>query len=783
VLGILGAVSFTFGLVAAIASEIPKLDPARYHNQDVNGYIYASDGHTVLAVMRGSESRILVSSADIAPVMKQAIVSVEDRRFWDHNGVDVRGIARALWADIRNKGVVEGGSTITQQFVKNAYIQNERSIGRKVREAALAWQLTQRWSKERILTAYLNTIYFGNGAYGVEQASRMYFGHGAQRLTLAEAALLAGIPADPSAYDPVRNPRAARERRDTVLRAMVDTGAITRSELRRARRAPLPRDVELRTSAGPAPYFTNYVKQQLLDAYGSPRKVFGAGLRVRTTLDLDLQDIGRQAISKWLTAPDGPQAALVALDPKTGNVLAMIGGNYRESQFNLAVQAERQPGSAFKPIVLATALEEGISPETTFPSKPLALPLDGGRVYPVSNYENAYLGEANLETATIHSDNAVYAQLTQLVDPKAIIKTAHRLGVRSHLEPFLSIGLGGQAVNPLELARAYSAFANGGVRIDTQLLGNAPRAIDEVRSPGEHSVSSNLGRPRRAISPATAAWVSRLLREVVEQGTGRRAALKDGRPVAGKTGTTENYGDAWFVGYTPELVTAVWVGYPDRLRPMTTDFHGDSVAGGTFPALIWRTFMERALERETSEPEAFPEPPAEYAVPVAVVQRGGLKRDNGVCRNVKEVWFFTGEEPHATAPCKPNEVDVPRVVGRPLSDARERLAAQPLTPRVVYRPALPGERVGVVVRQRPSAGTLSSYDRVTLWLARPLHGVVPRLEGLTLQRANERLRRTQLRPTIARVRSGPRGRVLDQAPSAGVAAAPGMAVKLVVAGG
>jgi penicillin-binding protein 1A len=783
VLAVLGLVSFTFGLISAVASEVPSLDPAAHRDEEVNGYVYASDDRTVLAVLRGSESRVLVSSDEIAPVMKQAIVAIEDRRFWEHNGIDVRGIGRALWADIRQKRVVEGGSTITQQYVKNTYIGNERSIGRKVREAALAWQLTQQWSKDRILTAYLNTIYFGNGAYGVQQAATRYFRHGAKSMTLAEASLLAGIPADPASYDPIANPRAARLRRAAVLRAMQDSGTITESERRAAARAPLPKAVTLPANQGPAPFFTNYVKDQLLDRFKYPRKVFGSGLRVRTTIDLRLQELGRRAISKWLTEPDGPDAALVAIDPETGNVLSMIGGNYRESQFNLAVQAERQPGSSFKPFVLATALQLGISPETSFSSEPLAIPLEGGRVYPVSNYEDAYLGEADLETATIHSDNSVYVQLTQLLGPTAVARTARRLGVHSKLAPYLSLGLGAQAVNPLELARAYSAFANGGFRIDTSLLGDAPRAIDEIRNKDGKIVSRNLGRPRRVLTERSARWVTALLQEVVEQGTGRRAALADGRPVAGKTGTTENYGDAWFVGYTPQLAVAVWVGYPEKLRPMITDYHGEAVAGGTFPALIWRTFMEGALKHLQAEPEEFEPPPSEYATPLAVVQRAGLKRDNGLCRNVKEVWFFSGSTPGATAQCKPNEVDVPRVVGQPVAAARERVAAQPLTPRIVYRPALPRQRVGVVIRQRPARGTLSSYDELTLWVARPVYGVVPLVEGLTLSRANARLRELKLRARIARTNEGKAGLVVDQVPAAGVAAVPGMPIKLVVARG
>ena len=270
VLGLLGSVSFGFGLITAIAGEIPKLDPRNQIEQEVNGVIYSDNGHSVLAVLRGSEARTLVDYEDIDPLMRHAIVAIEDRRYWEHSGVDLRGIARALWADIGQKKVVEGGSTITQQFVKNALLQDQRTIGRKVREAALAWQLTQRWSKRRILEAYLNTIYFGNGAYGVQQAARIYFGHGADDMTLAEAALLAGIPANPTAYDPVSHPAAATERRRLVLDVMLDEGKITLAQLERAHAQPLPRaeDVRLPGTERTAQYFVNYVKQQLIDQYG-----------------------------------------------------------------------------------------------------------------------------------------------------------------------------------------------------------------------------------------------------------------------------------------------------------------------------------------------------------------------------------------------------------------------------------------------------------------------------------------------------------------------------------
>jgi penicillin-binding protein 1A len=788
VLGLLGAAAFTFGLMSAVAGEIPKLDPSR--QPELNGYVYASDGHTVLAVLRGDENRVLVDSDDISPWMKHAIVAIEDRRFYEHRGVDVRGIARALWQDVRNKEAVQGGSTITQQFVKNVYARNERSIARKVREAALAWQLEKRWDKDKILTEYLNTIYFGHGAYGIQQAARIYFGHGAKELTIAEAALLAGIPQDPTRYDPVAHPAAARARRDLVLTAMLREGLVTARDVKNADAVPLPEADDIRqpgTQSPHAPYFTNYVTEQLVDRFGAA-KVYGGGLRVTTTIDLRLQELARKAIASALPDPDGPEAALVALDPTTGNVLAMVGGrNYRESQFNLAVQGQRQPGSAFKPFVLATALEKGISPATTMTSEEISIPL-GDRFWTPRNYEDAYLGPISLETATIHSDNSVYAQLAALVGIDDVIRTTRRMGVTSPMQQVFSLALGTQAANPLELARAYSVFVNDGYRID--LTGpkggktwNRPRAIDAVRDVEGTVVDPFRQVSRKVLSKRTAQTVNRLLQGVVREGTAQRAALP-GWSVAGKTGTTENYGDAWFVGYTPELVVAVWVGYPRELRPMLTEYHGEPVAGGTYPAEIWKAFAEKALPALGKQPTGFDLPPGDYASPVAVVQRDGtLQVDNGNCNNAYTVLLYSGTAPKRKANCKPNEVEVPNLVGRKLSVAQERLASQPLEPVLLYRPAKPGERLNVVVAQDPKKGRLSAYDAVRLWLPKPLNGVIPKVKGLQLGVARRKLGKLKLNVRIASWTDGVPFQVVSQTPKPGVAAEPGMPITLVVARG
>jgi len=786
VLFVLAATAFSYGAVLAIDRQLSGLDPFKQAlEQQVDGYVYASDGHTILAVLRGSQSRVLVHSDEIAPVMKQAIVATEDKRFYEHRGVDFRGMARALWADISQSGAVQGGSTITQQFVKNQLVGSRRSVTRKLKEAVLAHELesgAHHWSKDTILTAYLNTIYFGNGAYGIERAARTYFGHGAHKLTLPQAALLAGIPEDPSLYDPVAHPRTAEARRTVVLRLMLQQQLISPAQFRSAVRAPMPNphDVHLSGVVGQAPYFGEYVKAQLLaNKQIGPKRVYGGGLRVYTTIDLNLQRLAREAVDKWLPSPDGPQAALVAIDPTDGNVLAMYGGrNFHASQFNLAVQGERQPGSSFKPFVLATAIKQGIAPQTTFVSKPINIFL-GDKYWPVHNYEGEYLGPIDLWKAISASDNSVFAQLTKLVGPPHVAATAHAMGITGHLDPVFSIGLGTQAVNPLEMARAYATFANGGYRIDGKVFGDQPRTVTQINGVDGNVLYANTPIRKQELTPAEDELLTQMLEGVVTSGTGRAAALP-GWTVAGKTGTTEQYGDAWFVGYTPQLVTAVWVGYPDRLRPMTSEFHGGPVAGGTFPALIWKAFMQQALKAIGADPETFTAPPFLSVETRHVTYRNGrIQLDNGLCKDTSYVVYFVGHAPAHTANCKRNEVEVPNVVGMRVGRARVRLTSQPLTPQLIYKPAAAGERIGVVLRQFPRAGTLGSYGKVTLVLAKALHGVVPKIVGLDLQHARSKLRAQKLKVTVETA-PGKAGRVLAQTPSWGVAATPGMTVRIKV---
>jgi penicillin-binding protein 1A len=771
-------------VLIAFGSELPSIDPnSQQRNQDRNTYVYASDGTTILAILRGSQARIVVPSNEISPWLKHAIVAIEDKRFYEHHGIDLRGIIRAAVNDIRGRPV-QGGSTITQQLIKNSITGNSPTFGRKLREAALAWQLEQHKSKDWILTAYLNTIYFGNGAYGVQQACRIYFGHGAATVSPAEAALLAGIPEDPTLYDPVAHPAAARARRNLVLKQMYEQDYLTREQYRYFEAEPMPRPEDVRlpsTQTTQAPYFANYVTDQLVSQLGAKR-VYGGGLRVKTTIDLKLQKLAQQAVASALPPSVGPTAALVAINPNDGAVLAMVGGrNYHRSQFNLATQGERQPGSSFKPFVLAAALEDGIAPSTTLDSKPITIDI-GGRLWPVNNYEGEYLGPIDLTQAIAYSDNSVFAQLTDIVGPARVVHAATQLGITTPLKPYFAIGLGAEPATPLEMARAFSAFANGGYRIDGSIFGDQPRAVScLLKSKGEKCAKDNAPLPRPALGPDSttsgerAAIVDSLLQGVVRYGTGTEAAIP-GRVVAGKTGTTENYGDAWFVGFTPQLVTAVWVGYPNELRPMQTEYHGKPVAGGTYPALIWKAFMEKALAHMNAQPESFPPPPSLGGAPESVTFRNGrIARDNGLCRNTFTLDILAGSAGPPLADCKKNEVDVPDVRGATLAKAQARLELQPLLTTVVYKPAKTGERVKVVVAQIPQGGTLSAWDHVTLVLPKALHGVVPRLVGLSVPEARAKL--AKLRVGV-RLEGPTTGKVVAQKPTSGVAAGPGMRVVL-----
>ncbi len=665
----LAIVSTLFGMLMAVARDLPSLENQAEFRAAENSILYADDCKdfdpdrcTRIARLTGNLNRILVREGEISPHFKNAVIAIEDRRFYGHEGVDYTGIARALWQDILRRSAAQGGSTITQQFVKNALAaQGNRSVFQKLRESALAYHLERQWSKEKILTQYLNTVYFGNGAYGVEAAVRTYFGEGdepeelngadttagvtyqtdptleppldpdlreSSRVTPAEAALLAGMIASPSLYDPIENPQLAGERRNLVLSRMLEQEMITPAQYEQALRTPVPDEDEVDPpdADSDVPYFTSWMTEHLLDLY-SPGVVFGGGLRVKTTIDPELQSAAEDAIAGRL-AGVGPSASLVAIENKTGEVKAMVGGtDFDARPFNLATNGHRQPGSAFKPFILVRALDDGIDPNSSWASMPKQLPFRGAKgreLFEVANYEDSYLGTASLWSATAASDNSVFAELGMEVKPKRVARLANRMGIRTELSTNPAMLLGGleEGVTPLEMAYAYSTLANEGRRVSGTLApgDTGPVAIEKVDGPGPDKENQ---RVEDRVFPKKVGQVAKdMLSLVVTSGTGKAAQVGD-ELIWGKTGTTENYGDAWFVGSNGELTVAVWVGYADRVQPMEYEYGGSPVAGGTYPAAIFSDFMSswvelraaRGLDKEEGEDGTAPLPAEPYVAP------------------------------------------------------------------------------------------------------------------------------------------------------------------------
>jgi penicillin-binding protein 1A len=647
-LGILAVISTVFGMMMAVASDLPQIENNRQYAAAVNSYLYDDHWH-LIGLFAPPHHEVIDKFQQISRPMRQAIVAVEDRRFWSDPGVDLRGIARAVVADVTG-GSRQGASTIAQQFVKNALSeQGNRTVFEKLREAALAYHLTRRWSKQKIMEQYLNSIYFGNGAYGVESAARVYFGkvHGydsaaapgqassgcgdpprhscASMLTPPEAALLAGMVADPSAFDPLTHPEAALARRKIVLNDMLQLHDLSLADYQKYLSAPLPTDASLQRPQEPAaaPYFTSWLRPQILAAMGKGNGVpdnvaeyraYYGGLKIRTTLDLKLQQAADQAVSQELpTGENLPSASLVAIDNKTGEVRAMVGGpivdgqeDYNQYPFNLATQGHRQPGSSFKPFTLAMALQYGgYGPDSVIDSAPqdFIVPNSGGKEhFIVHNFGNTYSGPITLAAATDISDNTVYSQVGIHTGTKKIAMFARRAGIRSPVSHNYAMILGGLkvGVSPLDMAHAYETFAEGGRRVYDKTLGaphKGPTGIAQIYCPSVCPVKNLVDHPdyERVLPASVAKTVHDMLTGVVQHGTGTEAQIS-GVDVAGKTGTTTNYADAWFVGWTPQLTTAVWVGFPNKLVPMLSDYNGAPVEGGTYPAIIWHSFMVQALQ-------------------------------------------------------------------------------------------------------------------------------------------------------------------------------------------
>jgi penicillin-binding protein 1A len=667
-LATLALISTIFGIMMAVAQDLPSLESREQYKRAQNSVVYDING-VELATLTNNQGRILLESEEIAASLKEAVVATEDQRFYEHRGVDFQGIGRALYQDILSASAQQGASTITQQFVKNALAaQESRTVLQKFREAAIAYHLERQWSKDKILTEYLNEIYFGEGATGIEAAARTYFGSAhpgcgegedaepcATQLLPWESALLAGLISSPSAYSPRTNPEVATERRNLVLRQMTDQGYLTEEEYAEYSEMPLPDSKQITPPPedSEAPYFTSWLRQQLVDRYGAG-EAFGGGLHITSTLDLELQRQLEAIVSSRL-AGIGPTASVVVLDNDTAAVRAMVGGpDYERAPFNLATNGHRQPGSSFKPFTLITALEQGRSTSEVFSSEPKQFPFRAkledkqgkekvvSEIFDVNNYEDSYLGTASLITATTYSDNSVYAELGLQVGPEDVAATAERMGIETDLSTNVEYSIDGgefqpynpamilggleTGVTPLEMAHAYSTIAADGQRLSGSMASEpgGPLGIvkvehcpedDDASFPncaGKEPVSDATGGngenktiARQVIDPGVAEEVKSVLSTVVSSGTGQNAST--GEPTWGKTGTTDDNGDAWFCGATEEITACVWVGHPAGNTPMLTEFGGAPVDGGTYPAVIFadlvNAYLEVTASREQPDPE------------------------------------------------------------------------------------------------------------------------------------------------------------------------------------
>jgi penicillin-binding protein 1A len=591
------AIAFVAFNVLWFTVELPEEPP-----RPQSSLILSADGEE-LAAIAPEGLRFDVSLEEIAPVAVRAVLSAEDRRFYEHGGIDPVGVGRAVWRNLR--GSRQGGSTITQQLVKNDYLTSERSLWRKVREGILAVKLDRTADKDEILERYLNTVYFGRNAYGIEAAARAYFDIGAAELDAGQAALLAGLIRAPEAADPDDAPEVATRRRDSVLAAMARDEVITRAEAEAAAAAPIAAVPAVRAEieAKAAPHFVELVREQAIAAVGESR-ANAAGLRIFTTLDIADQQAAETAVAEVL-AGQQPQAALVALDTD-GAIRAYVGGrDFDTLKVDLARGIEgggtgRQPGSTFKPFVLAAALDAEVTLGQRF-SAPPHIDLDiGGEVWGVDNYANESFGTVDLVAATAQSVNTVYAQLLQRVGPDAVAETANRFGVSAELDPVPAIALGSAEVSPLDMAHAFSTLANDGQR-------TAPYAIDRIEDADGRTVwTPDREEPERVVDEGISRAVTHALRQVITDGTGTAADI--GRPAAGKTGTTQENVDAWFAGYVPGYTAVVWLGNPEGAIPIA-ESSGRPITGGGLPARIWQRFMSEATaDREAAD---FPPPPPE----------------------------------------------------------------------------------------------------------------------------------------------------------------------------
>jgi len=623
------------GAFFAFTHDLPQIRDLESFRPQAVTRIYSAD--KLLLAELFQEKRDPVALADIPRYLTGALIATEDRKFYQHSGVDLKGIARAIIKDIQAGQFVEGASTITQQLAKTLFLTPRKSIVRKIKEAILAFQLERRYTKDEILELYLNQVYFGSGAYGVQSAAEIFFGKPVQDLSLAECALIAGMPKSPSRYSPLVNKKLARQRRDTVLSQMLEQGIISEADYQKAA------DEEIHLgdrskNLNRAPYFVEYIQKQLEHTLGED-SLYKGGLSIYTTLDSNLQQAAQNAVRDGLRAvekrmdqnnllPVDPQAALICLDIKSGGILAMLGGkDYYESAFNRATAARRQPGSAFKPIVYAYAVEQGFAQSNMILDAPVVYKgADKGRDWRPENFSHKYLGEITLRKALAISQNIPAVRLIEMLGPLSVAQFGHRLGIESNLTPDLSLALGTSEVSLINLTAAYAVFPRQGKWVE-------PFGVMEVVDRRGRIIWRAKPRKRLVMSRAGAAIITDMLEAVVSEGTGRRATTLKA-VLAGKTGTTNNYNDALFVGFSPAVATGVWVGRDSG------ETLGEKETGAKAALPIWAQFMQAVPSSGSSQQFDLPD----NVTQVPINPQTGLRGTQGANGTVMAL-FKKGTEP------------------------------------------------------------------------------------------------------------------------------------------
>ena len=714
-----GVLISAFQVVASLFEDLPNLEDYSPAESALTSKIYAADG-TLIETFHGEENRELVTYEQIPQNLINSVIAIEDERFYQHKGFDIEGIIRSFIINLVSGEIEQGATTITQGYVKNVYIPEEKydiNYERKIKEAALAYQLEQIYSKQEILEMYLNTVYFGEGAYGVQAAAKIYFNKDVEYLNLSECAIIAGL-LQSYLYSPYIDQNAALERRNIVLSKMLELNYITQEEYEQTIKMPIitqrPRE---ETEKGFAPYFVEYVKQILIENYGVER-VFEGGFEIYTTLDPEMQIAAENAINEILPDPEDPSAALVAMDPTNGKIKAMVGGrDFTEMKFNLATQAKRQPGSTFKVFALLAALEQGVSPYLTFnPNGNVIFDIESSEPWEVGNYNHQSYEETELPIleATVKSINVIYSQLIMRVGAYSIANIAKNMGIETYLDPYPSIGLGGltTGVSALEVCTAFSTIADYGVKHD-------PVAILKVTDREGNVYEEYQEKSSQVLTPINAYRAIEIMQQVMLRGTGTRARLDD-RPCAGKTGTTDEAENAWFTGFTTNLAACVWMGYPEvnvRMEPID----GITIQGGAHPAMIWNLFMTEATKNLPIENFVRPQDDMINVQVVINPETGEMMLPNRFTPLdqiiVKE--FRYGQEPMVQMPISPDDIPImPMIVSMPKDEANHILLVEYGYTYIDYKYE-PYSEVpsGFTHRQDPMWGQpVETIRKITVWV-------------------------------------------------------------------